>query len=318
MRCLNPRTVGFLADGKTISWSKNKYSKEYAPFQLPCSKCIECRLEFARQWAIRCVHEAQMHPQNCFITLTYDDKHLESSKLIYKDFQDFMKRLRFHNPHLKIGVFVTGEYGEDKKRPHWHAILFNYSPSDMEYHYTNENGDKIFKSKELDKYWGKNDPEKSPSNIGEVTMKSAGYCARYAAKKLVHGKDQEHDYHPISKRSSKHAIGKKFLESYWKDIFNYGKVVLPDGTTASIPRYYQKWLQKNQPAAWERYITQTKKEQCVNAQHKSEKEKNELKRTQEERLERGNLLRSTSLQDHRRTIINERFKRLQNYLKGDI
>jgi len=149
-------------------------------------------------------------------------------------------------------------------------------------------------------------------------MESAGYCARYAAKKLVHGKDQEHDYHPVSKRSSKHAIGKKFLESYWQDIFNYGKVVLPDGTTASIPRYYQKWLQKNQPAAWERYITQTKKEQCQNAQDKANKEKEYTKATSEKRIERGNFLRPTSFQDHRRKIIEERFKRLQQYLKGDI
>jgi len=318
MRCLSPRTVGFLADGKTISWSSTKYSKEYAPFQLPCSKCIECRLEFARQWAIRCVHEAKMHENNCFITLTYSDENLESPKLQYKDFQEFMKRLRYYNPHIKIGVFVTGEYGEDKKRPHWHAILFNYSPSDMEYHYTTDNGDKIYKSKELDKIWGKNDPEKSPTNIGAVTMDSAGYCARYAAKKLVHGKDQEHDWHPISKRSSKHAIGKKFLESYWQDIFNYGKVVLPDGTSASIPRYYQKWLQKHQPAAWERYITQTKKEQCLNAQDRSQKETEKLKATQEERLARGNFIRPTSIQDHRRTIIESRFKRLQQHLKGDI
>ena len=311
MRCLNPRTVGFLADGKTISWSPNKYSKEYAPFQLPCSKCIECRLEFARQWAIRCVHEAQMHPQNCFITLTYDK--LESPRLQYKDFQNFMKRLRFHNPHLKIGVFVTGEYGEQTKRPHWHAIIFNWEPEDKEYKYSNDRGDKVYSSKLLDNYWTHGITE-----LGSVTMESAGYCARYAAKKLVHGKDQDHDYHPVSKRSSKHAIGKKFLESYWQDIFNYGKVVLPDGTTASIPRYYQKWLQKNQPAAWERYITQTKKEQCLNAQDKSEKETKHLKATQEKRLERGNFLRPTSLQDHRRKVINERFKRLQQFLKGDI
>ncbi len=94
MRCLSPRTVGFLHDGVTISWSPKYYSKEYATFQLPCSKCIECRLEYARQWAVRCVHEAKMHPENSFITLTYSDEHLTSEKLQYIDFQLFAKRLR--------------------------------------------------------------------------------------------------------------------------------------------------------------------------------------------------------------------------------
>lgn len=46
------------------------------PVFLPCGGCIGCRLERAQAWAVRCVHEAQMHEANCFITLTYDDEHL--------------------------------------------------------------------------------------------------------------------------------------------------------------------------------------------------------------------------------------------------
>ena len=41
--------------------------------QVPCGQCMACRLERARQWAVRCVHEAQMHKDNCFLTLTYRD-----------------------------------------------------------------------------------------------------------------------------------------------------------------------------------------------------------------------------------------------------
>ena len=123
MRCTSPRKVGFQADGKTISWSPKQYSKEYPSFQLPCGKCIQCRLEYARSWAVRCVHEAKMHEENSFVTLTYSDEHLKNPKLQYSDFQKFMKRLRFVNNDRKIGVFVTGEYGEKNKRPHWHAIF---------------------------------------------------------------------------------------------------------------------------------------------------------------------------------------------------
>ena len=36
----------------------------------------------------------------------------------------------------------------------------------------------------------------------------------------------------------------KFLEKYWQDIFNYGEVVLNDGTKSSIPRYYENGFLK--------------------------------------------------------------------------
>jgi len=112
-----------------------------------------------------------------------------------------MKKLR-KLQNDPIGCFVTGEYGEKNKRPHWHAILFNYSPGDMEYHSSNERGDKLYTSKTIERLWGLNDSEKRPNLIGSVTFHSAGYCARYSAKKLVHGRDDEHSFQPISNRLS--------------------------------------------------------------------------------------------------------------------
>lgn len=256
MRCLKPLTVGFLSDGKTLAWSPKNYSKEYPTFQLPCGKCRFCRLEYARQWAIRCMHEAQMHQDNIFLTLTYNEENLTNQKLVYKDFQDFMKRLRHKFPTNEIGYFVTGEYGETKKRPHWHAIIFGLRPDDQKKHYTTDRGDTVYTSETIQNLWGKGNTE-----YGEVTFESAGYCARYAAKKLVHGLDGQHDYNPISKKSNKKAIGKKWLERYWEDIFNYGELRLQikdKMVTCSIPRYYEKWLMKHNPSAWRRYVTQIK------------------------------------------------------------
>lgn len=277
MRCTSPRTVGFESDGKTIAWSQKKYSKQYASFQLPCGKCIECRLDYARQWAVRCVHEAQMHEKNCFITLTYSDKNLKSPRLIYEDWQKFMKKLR-KTQNEPIGVLVTGEYGDDTKRPHWHAILFNYAPPDMVLSRKNIRGDRIYNSKTLDKLWGHNDPKMMPSEIGDVTFESAGYVARYATKKIVHGQNQKvkeadfHDYQPISKKSSKHAIGKKWLEKYWwTDCFSLGQITLPNGSKCSIPRYYQKWFQENHPEKWRDYVTKTKLEKINLAESQAQK-----------------------------------------------
>lgn len=146
MRCLKPRSVGFAADGKTIAWSQKSISKEFSTFQLPCGKCLECRLEYGRQWAVRCVHEAETHEHNCFITLTYSDKNLKSDRLQKRDIDLFIKKLRDsifqktvekhgknwskmtnqekkqfridHQEELKksqISIFGVGEYGDKKK-----------------------------------------------------------------------------------------------------------------------------------------------------------------------------------------------------------
>ncbi|QCQ84883.1 replication initiator protein [Blackfly microvirus SF02] len=343
-----PRTVGFHADGKTICWSKKHYSKEYPTFKLPCSKCIECRLEYARQWAVRSVHEAKMHEQNSFITLTYNKENL-TQKLDYVDFQEFIKKLRdqiFRETtekyfgktywsqlnkeerklHLKaqgelyaptrIGFFVTGEYGEINKRPHWHAIIFNWKPTDCVHKYTNERGDRVSSSENLTKLWGKGFAE-----IGSVTFESAGYVARYAAKKLVHGKDEDHDYHPISKKSSKHAIGKKWLERYWKDTLIDGTIVMlnKDGGHAKvpIPRYYEKWMLKNHPEEYIRYVTEKK---CINSSKMEQKAKEEQDTQDEINRYRDTWNRGLHIdrQTVKKVIIEEKFKRLQKHLKGDI
>lgn len=309
MRCTSPRTVGFLKDGKTISWSPKNYSKEYSTFQLPCGKCLECRLEYARQWAIRCVHEAQMHEENCFITLTYDNENLKP-KLDYEDFQKFMKRLRFANANKKIGCFVTGEYGEKNKRPHWHAILFNWQPQDAKILRTTDRGDKVFTSEHLTTLWGKGLCE-----FGSVSIHSAGYCARYSTKKLTHGKDGEHDFEPISKKSSKYAIGKKWLEQYWTDVFNVGKIILKDGSSCTIPRYYEKWFKKNHPEAWRKYNEGLKLKAITESQARTDAERKRYEKENARRLEEGKLTFSPSENERRNTITKTKVEMLRKNLK---
>lgn len=291
MQCTSPRTVGFNSDGKTLCWSSKHYSKEFATFQIACGKCLACRLQKARETAVRCVHEASMFERNCFVTLTYSDDHIGDGRLDYSHFQKFVKDVRNHRfqglldslfPNvvqeaqrklwrslpksrrdelyrgIKMSVLVTGEYGDKTKRPHWHAIFFNWRPYDLLLLRTNELGDKIYRSDLVDRIWGRNDSSVKPNEIGDVTFRSAGYVARYATKKLVHGKDGEHDFEPVSRRSSANAIGKTWLEVFWRDVFNNGFVILPDGVRCGVPRYYERWLKKTHPARWEVYVTQVK------------------------------------------------------------
>lgn len=308
MKCTRPRTVGYKADGISLSWSPKGADLQYGTFQLPCGKCISCRLEYARQWAVRCVHEAQMHEENCFITLTYSDENLSSPKLQYSDFQLFMKKLR-KLTNRKIGFFVTGEYGDKTKRPHWHAIIFNWSPSDGKYFRSNKRGDRIFQSRTLERLWGNGHVE-----IGSVTFESAGYCARYAAKKLGHGSDGDHDFEPISRKSNRNAIGKSWLERYWPDVFTHGIIVLRDGTETSVPRYYEKWFKENHPEQYLKYLVNVKLQLISKAEKKENKEKKEFEETVNHRLNRGATFPLTRRQVQEK-LTEITFNQLQEHLK---
>lgn len=286
MSCTSPKTVTYTSDGK-IDFRLKAYSRETVPFLLPCGKCLACRLDYAKQWAIRCVHEAKMHEKNSFITLTYSNEHLKSTKLVYADWQNFMKKLR-KTQDGPIGCFVTGEYGDENKRPHWHALLFNYDFPDKKYYRTTEGGNGVYTSATLERLWGFNDSEERPNEIGDVNILTAGYCARYAAKKLAHDKEFNEEFKPISKKSSKYAIGRKWLERYYQtDCFNSGRLTLADGSTSSIPRYYERWLKQKHPIEWERYVTGKKLELTTAAQMRADKNKEEWLRNFHERRDKG-------------------------------
>lgn len=50
---------------------------------VPCQRCIGCRLDYSREWAIRCMKEAECHTDNWFLTLDYDDEHLPIGKKVF-------------------------------------------------------------------------------------------------------------------------------------------------------------------------------------------------------------------------------------------
>lgn len=262
--CTSPRDASFNHDG-SINFSKKNYNKEMAAFKIPCGKCIECLLERARDWSIRCIHEAKMHEKNSFITLTYSDENLpKDGKLNYHDFQLFMKKLRKHFNNLEIGFFMCGEYGEKTARPHYHACLFGIDFDDKKKLRETQNGDTVWTSETLKKIWNL-----GISEIGSVTQQSAGYVARYVLKKQNPEAPQG-----FQKMSRKNAIGKKFIEKWFEDIFinARGSVILSDGTKTKCPRYYEKWLKEKKPELFQRYVTETKPENTKRLQEKAEKE----------------------------------------------
>lgn len=312
MQCINPLSASYDHEGK-ITFSKKEASNQFVGFKLPCGKCLACRLNKARDKAIRAVHEAKMHEQNIFLTLTYNDENLKSPKLDYRDFELFMKRLREHESRNSlesdyISFMVTGEYGDRTKRPHWHALLFNYSPDDGKLKYTTDLDHEVFTSEKLRRIWKKGNIE-----YGSVTMESAGYVARYAAKKLSHGRDGSHDYEPIHNTSKKRAIGRSWIEKYYQHTFDNGFVVLPNGQTAQIPRYYVDWVKKNKPEVFRKYITGIANENKKKAEIKARKEELDFYTTALNAI--GSGVSPITRSKVKNTILKSKFKRLQEKLK---
>lgn len=221
------------------------------PVELPCGQCIGCRLERSRQWAMRCVHEASLHEDNIFITLTYDNEHLpEHGSLRYRDFQLFMKRLLVHTARhtdRPIGVrfYMCGEYGENFGRPHYHAIMFNYDLEDKKL-WRIERDNPLYTSQTLNDLWGH-----GFTSIGGVTFQSAAYVARYLMKKVT-GDAADGHYNEIdpetgevlsercpefTNMSRRPGIGGRWFDRYMSDVFPDDFVVL-NGKKVTPPRFY--------------------------------------------------------------------------------
>jgi len=224
---------------------------------IPCGQCIGCRLDRSKMWAVRCVHESQLHEKNCFITLTFSEEYWHPS-LDKRTFQLFLKRLRRAFPQNKIRFFHCGEYGEQLQRPHHHAILFGFDFPDKELWSIRDNV-KLYRSKTLESLWS--DPKtKEPygfCTIGDVTYESAAYVARYCVKK-INGKKAESHYHSVNldtgecdallpeyiTMSRRPGIARDWIEKYHNDVYSQDYVVLNERIKAKTPKYYDSIYDK--------------------------------------------------------------------------
>lgn len=241
----------------SMSRKLKKHQTLVKVIELPCRKCLGCKMARSREWAIRCQHEAQMHEHNCFITLTYDEKNIPDDRgLQYIDFQLFMKRLRKRFTGTEIKFFMCGEYTPQKGRPHFHACLFGLDFADKKYFRKTKRGSKIYRSRILEELW-----DKGFSTIGTVNAASAGYVARYLIDKQretrhyeyidketgeVHQREKE-----FQKMSLRDAIGKRWYEQFKSDVFPHDYIII-DGRKAPVPGYYRQLLRRSDLAEYQK------------------------------------------------------------------
>lgn len=256
MVCYFPQQ-GF--ERRSGGWTPNRKLAKFDIFgqlklmTVPCGGCIGCRLRQSLDWGIRCMHEASMHRDNCFVTLTYDRHHLPDHNFLDRDVvPDFIRDLR-KRISVPIKYFQAGEYGEKFSRPHYHLLIFGWKPDDLKF-YKREHGSTLFTSAFLERVWGR-----GFCPIGEVEFKSACYVARYATKKIT-GKLAEKHYEYVNPltgevlmrppeyatMSNRGGLGRSWLEKYFDEVYPNDEVLV-NGRLVTPPRFYDKILEVRDP-----------------------------------------------------------------------
>lgn len=202
-------------------------------------------------------HEASLHEDNCFLTLTYADEHLPlDGSISLRAMQLFFKRLRKEIAPIRCSYFVVGEYGGSNGRPHYHASVFNYGFPDRYVWRVAPSGNHLYRSPTLEKLWPFGNAE-----IGTLNMQSAGYVARYNLKKVAGGRTGTTERpHPLTgelfetmpefaSMSTRPAIGARWFDAYQRDAFPSDFVVI-DGRKHRVPKFYLKLLKRLEPEAF--------------------------------------------------------------------
>lgn len=271
MPCYSPLQAyqGFSGE---IVFAEHKCRDIRRTLQLPCGQCHGCRLERSRQQAVRCTHEAKLHAENSFLTLTYAPEHLpKGGTLVRKHAVDFIKRVRYYYPNAGTRYYTGGEYGETNPetgikdgglyRPHYHICLFGLDWNDKTFYTKNRQGDPIYTSRRLDEIWGM-----GQCTTGELNFRTAAYTARYIMQKRngdmakthyrrVNEKGEEYFLEPEFNLMSQ-SLGKGFLLKYADDIYNEDYVII-NGIRTKPPKAYDKILKEKHFWAWQD-ITETR------------------------------------------------------------
>lgn len=197
--------------------------------KVPCGKCLDCLNQKSIEWSYRIMDEVHCHAENCFITLTYENSPIE---LIRKDLTDFIKRLRKKLEPIKIRYFACGEYGSKYLRPHFHLIIFGWCPHDL-IKWKKDGDYWLYRSAFLESVW-----TLGFSSVGQVTLYSAKYCAKYLQK---FKKVPAYLTQPFITMSNRPGIGFYAINS---NSLVTDKIYR-DGHYVKIPRYYLKKFEES-------------------------------------------------------------------------
>lgn len=235
---------------------------------VPCGRCYACLANRRNQWTFRLLNELKVAESNYFVTLTYDQDHIPTTRLYNRfdiptldktDVQKFKKRLRGEilqnedpdGPYIKkseksgnyspkLRYFTCGEYGSQGNRPHYHTLLYNLPKS---YVRTNPINQKLY-SPILEEVWGK-----GMVDIGKIQRESAHYVSQYTLGHLIEEKwKNDPRKKPFALMSRKPGIGLSYVDENIKDYYHNTKdsyATGENGVKNSLGRYYKEKIFEN-------------------------------------------------------------------------
>lgn len=259
-----------------VSPFAEKVQREW--IEIPCGKCIDCRLQYSRQWADRCVYESYYYPkEKCyFITLTYDNENIVDinsdvfpGTLVKEHLQKFFKRLRrdidYHEEIIdkKLRYFACGEYGSNTFRPHYHVLLYGINLFSLAFvpWIPSKSGKNQWRSTYLENIW-----KKGYVTFSEFSWDTAAYVARYTLKKARGYKREAYEKVGLLPEfvvmSRRPGIGRDYYQDFKDEFYQFDQIIIksPDGgRKAKPPKYFDQLLEKDNPELYER-IKQMRKE----------------------------------------------------------
>ena len=283
MPCFSPKPAGFRTrpDGKKeIVFGRQSQFSGYTPIELPCGRCSGCLIDRARHWATRCQLEALESPDNWFVTLTYDDEHIpwvqsatanpntgevldevwlptlrkSDARRFIHDLRQLAERRRGESG---IRFFLSGEYGDQTQRPHYHCLLFNYRCPDLIL-FKKCDGIAYFVSDEIATAW-----PYGQALLTYYSFETGAYVAGYVLKKCKarlnepFGCDDEPVYvdgrqKEFINMSRRPGIGRRFYDEKGMYIYEYDGIVVPSGsfTPAHVvkpPPYFDRLMADTDP-----------------------------------------------------------------------
>ena len=203
--------------------------------EVPCGKCIGCRIAKRKEWSLRMLHELTYHPQSSFITLTYDDYNSPSDNSLKNGIYSYLsKDSEKKSRERRIKYFACGEYGGQTMRPHYHAILFGSG-------LTREDKNRVIDCWPLCD-WTK--PSIRKNSFGLAEPDSIRYVAQYIDKKFTGDLANEiyvnQGIEPVFRLLSQ-GIGLQYALDNKSQIEELSYITLK-GVKHSVPRYYIKKL----------------------------------------------------------------------------
>ena len=190
-----------------------------------CGRCRTCRINRRKFWMGRLLLEARAPGNHFFVTLTHDEWNIPRTDsgmttLRFDVLQGFLKRYR--KRYGPVRYFAVGEYGDESQRAHYHLVLFNQPPGEIECR--------------CNRAW----QWRGWVSVGLFNVSRARYVAAYTTKKLQKGHEALGDRCPEFARMSKDPpLGHEFIKAKVKQLLTKDGCLALVARNGDVPNYYR-------------------------------------------------------------------------------